>query len=43
MSNIIVVDDEESIRSLCAVELAEEGYEVITTWAVGVGIEIRCA
>ncbi len=31
MSNIIVVDDEESIRSLCAIELAEEGYEVITT------------
>ena len=31
MSKIIVVDDEESIRSLCALELAEEGYEVITT------------
>ena len=31
MSNIIVVDDEESIRSLCALELADEGYEVITT------------
>ena len=31
MSTIIVVDDEESIRSLCALELAEEGYEVITT------------
>lgn len=31
MFKIIVVDDEESIRSLCAEELAEEGYEVITT------------
>ena len=31
MPKIIVVDDEESIRSLCALELAEEGYEVITT------------
>jgi len=31
MSSIIVVDDEESIRSLCAEELDEEGYDVITT------------
>jgi DNA-binding NtrC family response regulator len=31
MSAIIIVDDEESIRSLCALELSEEGYEVITT------------
>ncbi len=27
---ILVVDDEESIRVLCAEELGEEGYEVIT-------------
>jgi DNA-binding NtrC family response regulator len=31
MSKIVIVDDEESIRSLCAEELAEEGYKVITT------------
>jgi DNA-binding response OmpR family regulator len=31
VTKILIVDDEESIRSLCAVELAEEGYEVITT------------
>ena len=28
---ILFVDDEESIRTLCAEELGEEGYEVITT------------
>jgi DNA-binding NtrC family response regulator len=28
---VMIVDDEESIRSLCALELAEEGYNVITT------------
>jgi len=31
MAKILFVDDEESIRTLCAEELKEEGYEVITT------------
>jgi len=31
MTKILVVDDEKSIRALCAEELAEEGYEVMTT------------
>ncbi len=31
MTKILVVDDEESIRALCAEELSEEGYEVMTT------------
>ena len=31
MAKILVVDDERSIRALCAEELGEEGYEVITT------------
>ncbi len=31
MAKILVVDDEKSIRALCAEELGEEGYEVITT------------
>jgi DNA-binding response OmpR family regulator len=31
MPKILVVDDEKSIRALCAEELSEEGYEVITT------------
>jgi len=31
MAKILFVDDEESIRTLCAEELEEEGYEVITT------------
>jgi len=31
MAKILFVDDEESIRTLCAEELGEEGYEVITT------------
>jgi DNA-binding response OmpR family regulator len=31
MAKILVVDDEKSIRALCAEELSEEGYEVITT------------
>jgi len=31
MVKILFVDDEESIRTLCAEELGEEGYEVITT------------
>ena len=30
MAKILVVDDEKSIRALCAEELGEEGYEVIT-------------
>ena len=31
MAKILFVDDEKSIRTLCAEELQEEGYEVITT------------
>jgi DNA-binding response OmpR family regulator len=31
MAKILVVDDEKSIRALCAEELSEEGYEVVTT------------
>jgi two-component system response regulator (stage 0 sporulation protein F) len=31
MAKVLVVDDEKSIRALCAEELGEEGYEVITT------------
>ncbi len=31
MPKVLVVDDERSIRALCAEELGEEGYEVITT------------
>jgi DNA-binding response OmpR family regulator len=31
MAKILFVDDEESIRTLCAEELEEEGYEVVTT------------
>ncbi len=31
MPKILIVDDEKSIRALCAEELSEEGYEVITT------------
>lgn len=31
MARILVVDDEESIRALCAEELGDEGYEVLTT------------
>ena len=31
MAKILIVDDEKSIRALCAEELGEEGYEVITT------------
>ena len=31
MPKVLVVDDEKSIRTLCAEELGEEGYEVITT------------
>jgi len=31
MPKVLVVDDEKSIRALCAEELGEEGYEVITT------------
>lgn len=31
MAKVLVVDDERSIRALCAEELAEEGYEVLTT------------
>ena len=31
MNRILVVDDEEAIRTLYADELAEEGYEVITS------------
>ena len=30
MAKVLVVDDEKSIRTLCAEELEEEGYEVIT-------------
>ncbi len=37
MAKILVVDDERSIRVLCAEELSEEGYEVITT---GEGTEV---
>jgi len=37
MAKILVVDDERSIRALCAEELGEEGYEVITT---GEGTEV---
>ena len=35
MDKILVVDDEKSIRTLCAEELEEEGYEVITTGKCG--------
>ena len=31
MHKILVVDDEKSVRDLCAEALGEEGYEVITT------------
>lgn len=31
MAKILIVDDEKSIRALCAEELGEAGYEVITT------------
>jgi DNA-binding NtrC family response regulator len=41
MSNIVVVDDEESIRSLCGVELAEEGYEVITKTLCHLSLYLR--
>ena len=37
MAKILVVDDERSIRALCAEELGEAGYEVITT---GEGTEV---
>ena len=37
MAKVLVVDDEKSIRALCAEELAEEGHEVITT---GEGTEV---
>lgn len=37
MAKILIVDDERSIRALCAEELVEEGYEVITT---GEGMEV---
>jgi DNA-binding response OmpR family regulator len=30
MAKILVVDDEKSIRALCAEELADEGYDVVT-------------
>lgn len=31
MAKVLIVDDEASIRTLCAEELADEGYEVVTT------------
>jgi DNA-binding NtrC family response regulator len=31
MAKILIVDDEKSIRTLCAEELEDEGYEVIAT------------
>jgi DNA-binding response OmpR family regulator len=37
MAKILVVDDERSIRALCAEELGEAGYDVITT---GEGTEV---
>jgi DNA-binding response OmpR family regulator len=37
MAKILVVDDERSIRALCAEELGDAGYEVITT---GEGTEV---
>ena len=30
MAKILIVDDEKSIRALCAEELADEGYDVVT-------------
>lgn len=37
MAKVLIVDDERSIRALCAEELADEGYEIITT---GEGMEV---
>ena len=37
MAKILVVDDEKSIRALCAEELGDAGYDVITT---GEGMEV---
>ena len=37
MAKILVVDDERSIRALCAEELGDAGYDVITT---GEGMEV---
>jgi len=37
MAKILVVDDERSIRALCAEELGDAGYDVITT---GEGTEV---
>jgi DNA-binding response OmpR family regulator len=31
MAKILIVDDEKSIRTLCAEELEDEGYEVVAT------------
>jgi len=40
MTKILVVDDEKSIRALCAEELGEEGYEVITTGECNKALEL---
>jgi DNA-binding NtrC family response regulator len=43
MTKILFVDDEESIRTLCAEELEDEGYEVITTGKCGDVLELIAA
>ncbi len=40
MAKILFVDDEESIRTLCAEELEDAGYEVITTGKCGDVLEL---
>ncbi len=40
MAKILVVDDEKSIRELCAEELGDEGYEVITTGECNKALEL---
>lgn len=40
MAKILVVDDEKSIRALCAEELADEGYDVITAGECHEAVEL---
>ena len=40
MAKILVVDDEKSIRALCAEELADEGHDVITAGECHEAVEL---
>jgi DNA-binding response OmpR family regulator len=40
VAKILIVDDEKSIRALCAEELADEGYDVITAGECNQALEL---